>query len=107
MRLTGKRALVTGSSRGNGAAIARAMALEGADVVVNHRSSSQEAFSVGESITRAGRKALVIQSDISKKEEVDAMFGRIESEFGGLDILVNNAGLADGKIWNARLDEIT
>jgi 3-oxoacyl-[acyl-carrier protein] reductase len=107
MRLAGKRALVTGSSRGNGAAIAIAMAQEGADVVINHRSSGEEANAVAESIVRLGRRAIVVQSDISKKEDVDAMFDQIEKQFGGLEILVNNAGLANGKIWNASLDEIT
>ncbi len=107
MRLAGKRALVTGSSKGIGAAIARAFAEEGADVAINHRSSGEEAAAVADHVTRMGRRALVIQSDISKKEEVDAMFDKVEKEFGRLEILVNNAGLADGKIWNASLDQIT
>lgn len=107
MRLAGKRAIVTGSSRGIGAAIAKTFAREGADIVVNHRSSSDEASTVADSIKKMGRRVLVVQSDISSKQEVDAMFERVETEFGGLDILVNNAGVANGRIWNAKVEEIT
>jgi len=107
MRLEGKRAVVTGSSRGIGAEIAKAFAREGADVVVNHRSSSEEASRVADAIRSLGRRVLVVQSDVSNQQAVDSMFERVEAEFGGLDILVNNAGVADARIWNAKVDEIT
>jgi 3-oxoacyl-[acyl-carrier protein] reductase len=107
MRLAGKRAIVTGSSRGIGAEIAKAFAREGADVVVNHRSSGDEAARVADTIRRMGRRVLVAQSDISSQQEVDRMFEQVKTEFGRLDILVNNAGVADARIWNAKVDEIT
>ena len=105
--LEGKRALVTGSSKGVGAAIAKALAREGADVVVNHRASDSEAKAVASSIRKTGRRAVVVKSDISRKSDVDAMFEVVKKEFGGLDVLVNNAGVSDGKVWNAPVDEIS
>jgi 3-oxoacyl-[acyl-carrier protein] reductase len=107
MSLRGKRALVTGSSRGIGAAIARAFAKEGAVVVVNHRSSAGEAQEIADSIKSDGGRALVIQADVSDVSSVDSMFERISGELGGLDILVNCAGLADAEIWNTKLEEIS
>jgi 3-oxoacyl-[acyl-carrier protein] reductase len=107
MSLRGKRALVTGSSRGIGAAIARAFAREGASVVVNHRNSEGEAQKVAESIRSEGGRVLVIRADVSDVSSVDAMFAQIRNELGGLDILVNTAGLASAEIWNSRLEEIT
>ncbi len=107
MSLAGKRALVTGSSRGIGAAIARALAKEGAVVVVNHRNSEEEALGVAASIESDGGKAVVIRADVSDVSSVDSMFGRIRRELGGLDILVNSAGLASPEIWNSKFEEIT
>lgn len=107
MRLKGKVAVVTGSSTGNGASIAKAFAKEGADVVVHYRSSSAEAEAVVKAIKRLGRRSIAIKADISVPEETTGLFRRVEKEFGRVDILVNNAGLADGKIWNAPIDEVT
>ncbi len=107
MSLRGKRALVTGSSRGIGAAMARKFAREGAVVVINHRNSESEAQEVAGSVKSEGGKALVIQADVSEASSVDSMFERIRGELGGLDILVNNAGMADPKIWNSGFGEIT
>ena len=91
--LTGKWALVTGSSRGIGKGVALALAEAGADIVVNYAGSADKAAEVAEEIRAMGRKALVIQAGVSKPENVDRMFDEIESEIGGVDILVNNAGV--------------
>jgi len=107
MRLEGKRALVTGSSRGIGAQMARLFAREGAQVAVNYRSSKAEADEVAGSITEAGGKAIVVGCDVSDPSSVATMFRTIRRRFGGLDILVNNAGLADRSIWNIGLEETT
>ncbi len=107
MRLKGKVAVVTGSSTGNGASIAQAFAKEGADVVVHYRSSDAEAKKVVAGIKRLGRESIAIKADISVPEETKAFFRQVGEEFGRVDILVNNAGLADGKIWNAPVEEIT
>ncbi len=106
MRLSGKRALVTGSSTGIGAAIAVALAREGADVVVHYRSSEAQAEKVVGEIRKMGRKAFSVRADISIPAETEEMFGAIRKRFKTMDILVNNAGLADGSIWNTPLAEI-
>ena len=107
MRLSGKRALVTGSSRGIGAETARLFASEGATVVVNYRSSRAEAHKVVSSIKRRGGSAVSIGADVSNPQSVSALFAEIKRRFGGLDILVNNAGLADPSIWSPKHEEIT
>ena len=107
MRLKGKRAVVTGSSTGNGASIAQAFAKEGADVVVHYRSSDAEAKKVVATIRKMGRESIAIKADISVPEQTEALFRQVEKEFGKVDILVNNAGLADGRIWNAPIGEVT
>ena len=107
MRLKGKVAVITGSSTGNGASIARAFAKEGADVVVHYRSSEAEAAKVVAAIKRMGREAISIKADISVPEESRALFKQVKRKFGRVDVLVNNAGLADGSIWNAKLEDIT
>jgi len=107
LRLKGRVAVVTGSSTGNGASIARAFAKEGADVVVHYRSSEAEAKRVVASIKKLGRESIAVKADVSIPEENRAMFKQIERRFGRVDVLVNNAGLADGKIWNAKVEEIT
>ncbi len=106
LRLRGKTALVTGSSRGVGAAVARAYASEGARVVVNYRASAEEAEKVLDSIEKRGGHAIAIQADVSSPSDVQMMFGRVKREFGGLDILVNCAGVADGKIWKASVKDL-
>jgi 3-oxoacyl-[acyl-carrier protein] reductase len=107
LRLSGRRALVTGSSRGIGAEIAKVFAREGATVVVNYRSSSSDADSVVDAILRAGGSAFAVKADVSRPEEVTNLFSRVKKELGGLDVLVNNAGLADPEVWNAKLKDIT
>jgi 3-oxoacyl-[acyl-carrier protein] reductase len=90
-------ALVTGASRGIGAAIARALAREGWPVGVNYRSDSEAAQAVVEEITSAGGRATALQGDISDPETADALFTALEEEFGPVLVLVNNAGVrADG-----------
>jgi 3-oxoacyl-[acyl-carrier protein] reductase len=90
--LEGRKALVTGSSRGIGRAIALAYAREGADVAINYRAAADEAQSLAGEIAELGRRALVIQADVSQEDQVQALVGRTLAEFGRIDILVNNAG---------------
>jgi 3-oxoacyl-[acyl-carrier protein] reductase len=107
LRLNGKVAVVTGSSTGNGASIARAFGREGADVVVHYRSSDAEAKGVVSSIRKMGRRSIAVRADVSVPDETDAMFRQVKKEFGKVDVLVNNAGLSDPKIWNSPLEGIT
>jgi enoyl-[acyl-carrier protein] reductase III len=91
MRFAGKIALVTGSSRGIGRAIALRLAHEGADVVVNYRRQTVAAEATAGAITELGRRALVVQADIGQAAAVRQMFARIRDTFGALDIFVANA----------------
>ena len=91
MRFAGKIALVTGSSRGIGRAIALRLAHEGADVVVNYRRQTAAAEATAAAITALGRRALVVQADIGEAAAVRQMFARVRDTFGALDILVANA----------------
>jgi len=92
-KLSGKVAVVTGASKGIGAAIARQLAAEGASVVVNYASSKTGADKVVAEITSAGGKAVAIQTDMAKKADIERMFAEAQRKFGRLDILVNNAGV--------------
>jgi len=92
-KLTGKVAVVTGASKGIGAAVAKELAAEGAAVVVNYSSSKTDAEKVVNTITKEGGKAIAVQADMSKKAEVERLFTETKSKFGRLDILVNNAGI--------------
>ncbi|HEX7218843.1 MAG TPA: SDR family oxidoreductase [Burkholderiales bacterium] len=104
--LVGQKALVTGASSGIGEAIALAFGEAGADVAVNYVSKEDEAEAVVARIRRAGRRALSHRADVSKEDEVRAMFRRVIAEFGTLDILVNNAGLQRDALFDAMtLDE--
>ena len=87
-------ALVTGGSRGIGAASAVALAAAGCDVAVNYRNRQKEAAAVCEQIHRLGRRAVAVQADVSQSREVRQMAQRIEKELGVVSILVNNAGIA-------------
>ncbi len=93
MTLAGKRALVTGASRGIGAAIAKALAAEGADVAITYEKSEGSAAEVVGAIKAKGRKAVAIQADSANPAAVEASIARTVAELGGLDILVNNAGI--------------
>ena len=94
--LSGKRALVTGGSRGIGAAIALRLAQDGADVAITYERSADRARQVVEGIKALGRKALAIQADSADPAAAKAAVDRAAAELGGLDILVNNAGIARG-----------
>lgn len=91
--LVGHVALVTGGSRGIGAAIAISLAEAGAAVAVNYREKSAEAEAVTRSITAKGGKAMAIQADVSRTADVARMVAAVERELGPVDVLVNNAGV--------------
>jgi len=108
--LTGKKALVTGGSRGIGRGICLALARQGADVAVNYRGNQAEAEAVvseinamGQGSLPAGRQAFAVQGDVSLAESVAKMFAEIKNRWGKLDILVNNAGI----VKFANFEEVT
>lgn len=92
-KLAGKVAVVTGASKGIGAAIAKQLAAEGAAVVVNYASSKGDADKVVAEITSAAGKAVAVQADVAKKADINRLFVETKKAFGPLDILVNNAGI--------------
>jgi 3-oxoacyl-[acyl-carrier protein] reductase len=92
-KLDGKIAVVTGASKGIGAAIAKHLAAEGASVVVNYASSKTGADKVVAEITTAGGKAVAVQADVAKQADIDRLFAETKQAFGPTDILVNNAGV--------------
>jgi 3-oxoacyl-[acyl-carrier protein] reductase len=92
-KLQDKVAVVTGASKGIGAAIAKHLAAEGASVVVNYASSKQGADTVVAEITGKGGKAIAVQGDVSKQADIDRLFSEAKKKYGRLDILVNNAGV--------------
>ncbi|KQO86174.1 MAG: 3-oxoacyl-ACP reductase family protein [Methylobacteriaceae bacterium] len=94
--LAGKRALVTGASRGIGAAIALALAERGADVAITYERSAERAADVVRAIEGQGRRGLAIQADSADAAAVKRSVETAAAELGGLDILVNNAGIARG-----------
>jgi NAD(P)-dependent dehydrogenase (short-subunit alcohol dehydrogenase family) len=93
MMLKGKRALVTGASRGIGAAIAKGLAAEGADVAITYEKSADRAAEVVRAIEALGRRAVAIKADSADAAAVQASVDKAAAELGGLDILVNNAGI--------------
>ena len=102
-KLTGKVAVVTGGSKGIGAAIAKALAAQGASVVVNYASSKAGADSVVDAITSAGGKAVAVAGDVSKAADAQGIINTAVETYGRLDILVNNSGVYEF----APIEEIT
>jgi 3-oxoacyl-[acyl-carrier protein] reductase len=92
-KLQGNVAVVTGASKGIGASIAKALADEGASVVVNYSSSKQDADRVVADITGRGGKAVAVQGNVSKQTDIERLFSETKKAYGRLDILVNNAGV--------------
>ena len=103
LSLTGKVGLVTGAAKRIGRSVALRLASEGADVVVNYRTSKSEADEVVAQITAQGRRAVAVQADVAKRLDVLAMIAAVEKEFGRLDILVNNVGM----FFPAKFEELT
>jgi 3-oxoacyl-[acyl-carrier protein] reductase len=102
-KLNGKVAVVTGASKGIGAAIAKEFAAEGAAVVVNYASAKEDADRIVDQITKRGGQAIAVQANVAKKSEVERLFAAAKNAFGKIDILVNNAGVYD---WSP-IEEIT
>lgn len=102
-KLVGKVAVVTGASKGIGAEIAKHLAAEGASVVVNFASSKAGADKVVSDIAAAGGKAVAVQADVAKPDDIRRLFAETKKAFGKLDILVNNAGVYEF----APLDQVT
>ena len=92
--LRGHIALVTGGSRGIGAAVSRALADAGADIAVNYRERADEAKALSERLREAGAHVIAVQADVSRADQVAKMVATVKSELGPIDILVNNAGIA-------------
>lgn len=92
-KLANKVAVVTGAAKGIGAGIAKALAADGAAVVVNYAASKVGAERVVDEITAAGGKAIAVQADVSKPDDIARLFTQTKAAFGTLDVLVNNAGI--------------
>jgi 3-oxoacyl-[acyl-carrier protein] reductase len=106
-KLANKVALVTGGSRGIGAAVAKRLAADGANVAITYTKSVDAAGSVVKEIERAGRKAIAIQADAGDADAVKAAVEKTVATFGGLDVLVNNAGTAIPKTFEeTKLEEM-
>ena len=88
-----KTILVTGSAKGIGAAIIKEFGNKGYNCVINYNTSKDEAFKLQKELLKNNVECLVIKADVSKEDEVDAMFKEIENKFGGVDVLVNNAAI--------------
>jgi 3-oxoacyl-[acyl-carrier protein] reductase len=100
MELEGKVAIVTGGTRGIGRAIALDLAANGADVALNYRKSADLAVELAQTLQGMGRRALVVQADVSSFTDAQVMVEKVLDAFGRLDILVNNAGMNwDGVVW--------
>ena len=101
MKLQGRVALVTGASKGIGAAIAIEAAREGADVLINYRSDHEGAEKVLDAVKSLDRKGMIHAGDVGRKADVDAMIAKGFDHFGVIDILINNAGIA---LWKPFLE---
>ena len=106
LELKGKRAIVTGGSRGIGKAIARQLALEGVDVVIAARNKESLRATAAELSKETGRRIIPLVADTSDAASVDALVKAAVAELGGLDILVNNAALPGGISTATRLEEV-
>ena len=93
MKLKGRRALITGASRGIGRGIAEVFADEGADVAVNYIASTEQAEEVAAGLRAKGRRAMTVKADVAKRADVEPMIDKVWKELGPIDILVNNAGI--------------
>lgn len=93
IQMKDKVVLITGSSKGIGAAIARNFASKGAKVVINYATNEKDAALLVEEILQMKQKAIAIKADVSKIEEVEELFEKAMAHFGAIDILVNNAGI--------------
>jgi NAD(P)-dependent dehydrogenase (short-subunit alcohol dehydrogenase family) len=110
--LEGKKAVVTGASRGIGRAVALGLAEAGADVAIIYRSYTEGAKELGNEIEATGRKVMLVQADVTKNDQVEKMVGSVLKQFGRIDVLVNNAGINlkktaedfDDATWNKVLD---
>ena len=102
-KLDGKVAVVTGASKGIGAAIAKEFANEGATVVINYASAKEDADRIVDEITKRGGQAVAVQANVAKKADVERLFSAAKKAFGKIDILVNNAGVYD---WSP-IEEMT
>src|SRR6266516_4465651 len=92
-KLNDKVAVVTGASKGIGAAIAKQLAMAGAKVVVNYSSSKKETDKVVGEIDKDGGKAIAVQANVSNQADIERLFADTKKAFGRLDVLVNNAGV--------------
>jgi 3-oxoacyl-[acyl-carrier protein] reductase len=102
-KLQGKVAVVTGASKGIGAAIAKQLAADGASVVVNYSTSREGADKIVAEITKDGGKAIAVGASVAKESEIDGLFAAAKKAYGKVDILINNAGV----YGFAPLDQVT
>ena len=103
--LTEKVILITGASRGIGAAVAKKLASEGAQVIINYAGGAEAAGQTVTEIKQQGGDAIALQADVSKAEEVKAMFDAAIAHYGKIDVLVNNAGIMITKLLKDTTDE--
>ncbi|MFQ3787541.1 SDR family NAD(P)-dependent oxidoreductase [Halomonas sp. A29] len=101
----GKRVLITGASRGIGAAVARQLGALGARVAVHYHASADKAEAVAEDIRAAGGEAVVVKGDVSRSEEARRVVDEAAEQLGGLDLLINNAGDMLGRVALAEIDD--
>ena len=105
MDLLGKTAIITGSARGIGRAVALRFAADGADVVINYVRSAAQAQEAAAAVRQHGRRALVVQADVSQRAQVEALLQQTLEAFGKVDILVSNAGIVIDKPFVESTDD--